>query len=364
MSTNVKKEITLVTDIVSFAVNHKAVNVTTSNSNIDQYFKIQAWENAIASPACKSWSYLANTVTQEGVPVLVMLSPKNSAAVNVFRRLYDELAEMIIVNVPLMTFTLETDVTCYNPAVILSQLPPYKPDFVTYTEALASLVLKANIPGAFYIETITDGAYLHLPNHQKVEEWFNGNDELVVECYSARNLKNHQSSKILLSSKNVRAVSYVPEKQLLFLRNTPELFDHVGKDGIDLPTLYCERYLDVKIPDFIRKRKGEMVHVPVEHPKHSEPMQRYYGPNPMVGDPVPGLHPYFNSQGPVAHYENPQKAWPHDRIVTVWNAKTNSQVELRVPKGISVVEHLKNCSDLSAVSQDLSNFNVIYTTPC
>lgn len=350
MSTNLKKEITLVTDIVSFAVNHTAVNATSSNSNFDRFFKIQAWVNAVASPACESSSYLANTVTVEGAPVLIMLTPKNPSAANVFKRLYDELAEMVITNVPLMTFTLDTTVTCYNPAIILSQLPPYKPEFVTYIDAMASLVLMANIPGAFYIETITDGAYLHLPNHQTVEEWPGISDGLVLECYSARDLKNNQSSRILLSSKYVTAIAYIPESQLLFLRNTTELFDYVGKGNYDLPTLYSSSYLDAKVPAH------------VGYPKLEEPVQRYYGPSPLVISRVPGQQPSYYSKDTQANYADLQSVWPHDRTVSVWNTKTNSHVTVQVPKGISIAEHIQGCPELSVLPPHLKITNVSYET--
>lgn len=350
MTTNLKKEITLVTDIGALAMDHASVEATSDNPEFKKYFKIEAWVNAIASPTCKSYSYLVNTVTAEGTPVIISMTPNNPAAANVFKRLYDELAELVIVNIQHSVFIMNDGITCYKPALILSQLGPHKPEYVNYFDASASLYLMADVPGGFYIETVTDGAYLHIPGAHGAEPWSGTDDGLVLECYSARNMCNTRVSKILLTVESVSGITYVPEKQLKYLYRMPELFEYVGKGNYDLLTLFSSHYEDAKAP------------IPVDTQQQPEPAQRYYGPSPMVGDPVPGLNPYFNSAGPHANYADPQSVWSHDRTVTVWNTKTNSRETMQVPKGISIAEHIQGCPELSVLPPHLNITNASYDT--
>jgi hypothetical protein len=350
MPTNVKKEITLVTDIGALAMNYASVEATSDNPEFNKYFKIEAWINAIASPMCKSYSYLVNTVTAEGAPVIISMTPNNPAAANVFKRLYDELAELVIVNIQHSVFIMNDGITCHKPALILSQLGPHKPGYINYLDASASLYLMADVPGGFYIETVTDGAYLHIPGTHGVEQWSGTDDGLVLECYSARDLDNMRVSKILLTAESVCGVVYVPEKQLKYLDTMPELFEHVGKGSYDLLSLFSPGYEEIKVL------------VPVSFQEQPQPMQRYYGPSPMVGDPVPGLNPYFNSAGPQANYADPQSVWPYDRTVAVWNTKTNSRETLQVPKGTSIAEHIQGCPEISVLPPHLKITNVSYET--
>lgn len=350
MATNLKKEITIVTDIAALAMDHASVEATSDNPEFNKYFKIEAWVNAIASPMCKSYSYLVNAVTAEGVPVLISMTPNNPAAVNVFKRLYDELAELVIVNIQHSVFIINDGITCHKPALILSQLNPPKPDYVSYNDASASLYLMAEVPGGFYIETVTDGAYLHIPCTHGAEQWSGTEDGLVLECCSARDLNNMRVSKILLTVESVFGITYVPEKQLKYLDSMPELFEHVGKGRYDLLSLFSPRYEEIKVP------------VPVNFQEQPEPAQRYYGPNPMTSDPIPGTQTYYNSQGPQAHYADPESVWPYDRAITVWNTLRNSVETVRVPKGISINEHLRGCPDLSIMTSHVKPTNVSYKT--
>lgn len=350
MTTNLKKEITLVTDIGALAMDHASVEATSDNPEFKKYFKIEAWVNAIASPMCKSYSYLVNTVTAEGTPVIISMTPNNPAAANVFKRLYDELAELVIVNIQHSVFVTYDGITCHKPALILSQLGPHKPDYVNYLDASASLYLMADVPGGFYIETVTDGAYLHIPGTHGVEQWSGTDDGLVLECYSARDLDNMRVSKILLTAESVRGVVYVPEKQLKYLDTMPELFEHVGKGRYDLLSLFSPRYEEIKAP------------VPVGYPKPEEPAQRYYGPSPLIISRVSGQQPSYYSQDNLADYANLQSVWPYDRTVSVWNTKTNSRETLQVPKGTTIAEHIQGCPEISVLPPHLKITNVSYET--
>ncbi len=236
-------EVTIVKEANALELNKSSIEVTSNNKNINEYFTMKAWENVIAATSCESYSYLINTLSADGVPVLVKLTPNNTVASEVFYRLRAELFTMLDEAYKNgLEFITQADVSL-TPSSIINTARYAKSfnDFVTLDVALASLLIGTAVPGAFFIQTVLNEAYLHVPQGHGVHDSNSNGFETILDCCSARNIDNGRVAKVLLTLESVVSVGYVPEANLNYLAEHHELLLNVGQT-YQLADLYSTNY--------------------------------------------------------------------------------------------------------------------------